>query len=759
MNEKIPKEILLKVLLEHPDFVSFHKVGEDDWRDSSEKNPSFSLSSKGSYDFKSGNSVNIYELAKEKGILDGAKKRSGFFSRNQSNPNESGDKSFLAAKIWSEATTFSGDADYIRDYLTEDRNIPSDNYQDLINAGLLRWFPKKNNYPPALIYPFHQIEEDCSLRKQIRKIHFTRKEAFNGKRKNALGKDGHLTVLPPLRLSEVASKRVYLAMEGLEDALSVRQYYSDRTIVVAGSKENLKHLDRLLKKGDELLIIADNDGTYYPNSGQEKAAQICQLLQSKGVNAKALMSAKPKLDANAALQNGKLSEWLKTLVEVPKIKEYEFSDFDIESIKGKKVPKLPKSILPGKLENYLELVAKSLDLNYEAAFIEFLVNASIAIGGNKKINIRPNWQEKAILWVASIGKSGSGKTPLHNQCGGFFLQSIQLRWREQYNQELEQFKNQEVNKPPKPIRKRLIANGLTIERLCALHEDNPAGIGITSDEIIGVLNGLNQYKGKGNDKQKLLTLWNGNSYENPTADSDRYIPSVFVPISGGIQEPLVKEIVSEHNIMDGLASRFLFNYLIWNLHPIEIEEQFKIDRLIEDSIGKIVLEEILEKLAHIRNEPSQIAISEHARNLLATLEFKLKKEQRNRNDQTGAAYAKLRTYIYRVALLLHYITESKPDEVELSENTALNTIQVMKYFLANMQQVYSFVELNTKEQKVKKILDKIRELGGKVPIRKIKQLFKGSIKPEEIEEICHSLEKLGELVLTPTGKTIELSLP
>ena len=32
-------------------------------------------------------------------------------------------------------------------------------------------------------------------------------------------------------------------------------------------------------------------------------------------------------------------------------------------------------------------------------------------------------------------------------------------------------------------------------------------------------------------------------------------------------------------------------------------------------------------------------------------------------------------------------------------------------------------------------------------------------KPEEIEEICHSLEKLGELVLTPTGKTIELSLP
>ena len=79
-------------------------------------------------------------------------------------------------------------------------------------------------------------------------------------------------------------------------------------------------------------------------------------------------------------------------------------------------------------------------------------------------------------------------------------------------------------KSKKPIRKRWIATALTMERLCALHEDNPAGIGLLSDEILSVLDGLNQYKGKGNDRQKLLMLWNGHSFDNPTAENiARYI--------------------------------------------------------------------------------------------------------------------------------------------------------------------------------------------------------------------------------------------
>ena len=47
----------------------------------------------------------------------------------------------------------------------------------------------------------------------------------------------------------------------------------------------------------------------------------------------------------------------------------------------------------------------------------------------------------------------------------------------------------------KPKRKRWTANKLTIETLIALHSENPAGIGFVSDEILGILNGLGQFKG------------------------------------------------------------------------------------------------------------------------------------------------------------------------------------------------------------------------------------------------------------------------
>jgi hypothetical protein len=298
-----------------------------------------------------------------------------------------------------------------------------------------------------------------------------------------------------------------------------------------------------------------------------------------------------------------------------------------------------------------------------------------------------------------------------------------------------------------------------MERLCALHEENPSGIGITSDEIMGVLDGLNQYKGKGNDKQKLLSLWNGKSFENPTAESDRYIPSVFVPISGGIQEDLVRKIINDSNTTDGLAGRFLFNHLLLEQRPRTPEEQEQIDDLIAQSKGKDILSGVFHKLAGIRDQVNQVPMNHYAKDLLAALDYQLKLEQRKGSDQAAAAYAKLRTYTYRIALLIHYVSEQKPDEVELSEATANNTIQVMFFFIANMKRAYGSVELTDKERKARAILDKLHQLGGEAAIRDIKQLLKKSIKADEVEAISKMLEEAGELLRTPKGKTFVLSLP
>ena len=55
---------LLSELLSGP-YLHFRQVGADDWRDPSEKNAGFSLSSKGFRDHRSGESGGLHELAKK----------------------------------------------------------------------------------------------------------------------------------------------------------------------------------------------------------------------------------------------------------------------------------------------------------------------------------------------------------------------------------------------------------------------------------------------------------------------------------------------------------------------------------------------------------------------------------------------------------------------------------------------------------------------------------------------------------------------
>ena len=432
-------------------------------------------------------------------------------------------------------------------------------------------------------------------------------------------------------------------------------------------------------------------------------------------------------------------------------------DLDLTAITGDCLPVLERGILPPDLEEFLELNAKSLDLNYEAAFIELLANASVAVGGNKSIEIRSDWSEKPILWLTSIGNSGSGKTPLNHKCGGDLLESHQNRWHDQYEREKAQWQTED-SKSPKPIRQYLKTNSLTIEQLCAILQENPAGIGLISDEILAVLNGLNQYKGKGNDRQKVLTLWNGRSFDNPTAKSDRYIPSVFVTICGGIQEGLLKNIINDENTSDGLAARFLFSHLVISPEPASIVEQQAIDQQLLRAKGKQVMESIFNRLIETRGQPYQVQMKPSAKKPLAEFEHRIKCAARRGDERIYAAYMKLNTYLYRIALLIHYILEDKPDQVELAEKTALYAVKVMHFFEANMLRAYGTVGLSSEEFSARRILSKLRELGGRAKPNDIKQPIKRTVPFKQARVLIDKLIQRGLIKEEIEGKEKFLKL-
>ena len=133
----IRPETLLCELLAGP-YSHFKMVGADDWRDPSEKNAGFSLSSKGFRDHRSGESGSLYELAKRHHL-------------DILNSHQSDDKGNHAQFVWDKSIRTDDPKTeahrLVTAYLNQHRRIPLGNFADLLSLGLLRF----NHYKEDLM--------------------------------------------------------------------------------------------------------------------------------------------------------------------------------------------------------------------------------------------------------------------------------------------------------------------------------------------------------------------------------------------------------------------------------------------------------------------------------------------------------------------------------------------------------------------------------------------------------------------------------
>ena len=153
-NERIPEDVLLDVLLEHQDFKDFKKNGNSYRNLKGEQ----SLTEKGLKNFKSEEFKSLFELAKDRGLLDEAKRRVGLDEgiRKQTKTKStktSPNTSDLAKKIWQEAKSNSPQVKTkAKDYLEGQRKIPMSAYEDLIKSGWLRYHAKEKILVYQVLY-------------------------------------------------------------------------------------------------------------------------------------------------------------------------------------------------------------------------------------------------------------------------------------------------------------------------------------------------------------------------------------------------------------------------------------------------------------------------------------------------------------------------------------------------------------------------------------------------------------------------------
>ncbi len=260
------------------------------------------------------------------------------------------------------------------------------------------------------------------------------------------------------------------------------------------------------------------------------------------------------------------------------------------------VEALPLALLPEPLRIWVQDIANRMDDSTpDYAAIGVIVALASLIG--RKVAIHPkrhdDWTVTPNLWGVAIGRASAKKSPALREALKP-LRALEVEEFNTYKTSKEEFAIKEKThklrmraaeecakktfskpggvsaeeiltaaeneSPEEPKRRRYVLNDTTIEKLGEILADNPAGLLLFRDELIGWLNSLER-EDRNQDRAFYLEAWNGNGsfvYDRigrGTVD----IQSACVSILGGITPAGLHRYVramEEGAGDDGLLQRF-----------------------------------------------------------------------------------------------------------------------------------------------------------------------------------------------------------
>ena len=301
----------------HPDFSNYSGI-ESDLRDKNKENPGLSINLDIGqwYDHNSGKGGGLFELAKSLNVLPDKEK-----------------KIPTANAIWNKSKR---NDEAVKLYFSEGRRIPENHFADIF-----RLFREDQYKGRQIIHPYFSFDSwQSELSGKLFDVPRIQRIWFDSSGhktvKKHLGKTGKTPVsfpLPPFNENRESKKAVIL--EGIENALSLRAHYSDSWLFVATCKSGLKCLPEFMEKFEEVLILADHDfdSETYPDksnhpprnkTGQAEAWRLLDVLikqaytiGKKNFSCKAVMPGQAGKDANDALRDEQLLEFIDSLIDIP----------------------------------------------------------------------------------------------------------------------------------------------------------------------------------------------------------------------------------------------------------------------------------------------------------------------------------------------------------------------------------------------------------------------------------------------------------
>ncbi|MBX7106186.1 MAG: DUF3987 domain-containing protein [Gemmataceae bacterium] len=429
-------------------------------------------------------------------------------------------------------------------------------------------------------------------------------------------------------------------------------------------------------------------------------------------------------------------------------------------------PAFPREILPGPLAKLADEIAVSMNAPVDFPAVTMLALASGAIANSRAISPKRSYQESPTVFAGLIGRPGVVKSPVLGILRRAF-DSRQLQLLAEWGEELAEWEKQPPDeRGPKPNAQRILVSDTTTETLGRLIVANPRGLIQVRDELMELVAGLNQYKGgQGADRQFYLKIWSCDPLlidrmsDKSAKGGPLYSPRSFCSIVGGLQPDVLTQF-RQMKINDGFLDRWLWCY------PEELPAAGANFLEVSDSLREQwagVIDRLLALPMEQRDDgttrPHYILLTTEARGLWleADREIATALNVEEFPECLRGAWIKLRTYLLRLALILHCLRNALGESVgEYVDGESIRrAFLLVEYFQGHARKVYAAIDADKTVRAARKLLRWLPGCeDGRFKTRDAYRQLRGSLdKPADIEPILALLSEHDYIRAVPMPPT------
>jgi hypothetical protein len=406
----------------------------------------------------------------------------------------------------------------------------------------------------------------------------------------------------------------------------------------------------------------------------------------------------------------------------------------------------PLDVLPDSLQQFVREAAAALPCPPDYLAVPLLVMAGGMIGASRALAIKAKHVQRAALYAAVIGSPGTAKTPaleavvdpVHE-----LDEAEHAKWElamEKYESKLEDYEDKKKEakknnqsppeKPQRPLLPRLTVDDATAESLAPILKENPRGVVMVADELLGWVQRMNCYRegGKGADRQFWLSAWSG---KTTTIDRKKThelgpirIRKPFIGVIGGLTPdklPTLRGDKPRQRVeQDGFIDRLLLTY------PVELPATEENWADVSEDTNKL-LADAFAKLRTLDMVPIQdgatvcgwrpFVVNLDATGKTAWQQFtRQHANERNKPDFPLALvgpWAKFRGYGGRLALIVHFLRwacgELESDRADVDGESMARAVRLVDYFKAHARKVYALIDADPRIADARHVLQWLKD--------------------------------------------------